>query len=131
VALSTRRKTEAFSLSRVSRTEKAEKRNRLDTHQFPSVRKTGERSPSAAVFLKWELGRYFLAFGWRSGFTAAIECKSKAASAAEVPSMAAPRRGNTGYSCYFITGSALQKHIVIVLNTFIEHRASCFSSVIS
>jgi putative transposase len=36
-----------------------------------------------------------------------------AASAAEVPSMAAPARGNTGYSCYFITASAFQKRNIL------------------
>lgn len=33
--------------------------------------------------------------------------------AAEVPSMAAPRRGNTGYSCYFITASTFQKRNIL------------------
>ncbi len=39
--------------------------------------------------------------------------KGRAASAAEVPSMAAPRRGNTGYSCYFITASTFQKRNIL------------------
>ena len=42
--------------------------------------------------------------------TVALE---QAASAAEVPSMAAPRRGNTGYSCYFITASAFQNRNIL------------------
>ncbi|HEV2117056.1 MAG TPA: transposase [Terriglobales bacterium] len=39
--------------------------------------------------------------------------KARAASAAEVPSMAAHRRGNTGYSCYFITASTFQKQNIL------------------
>jgi putative transposase len=59
-------------------------------------------------------GEHFPAFGWRSGFTAAIKWeKIRAASAAEVLSMAAPRRGNTGCSCYFITASAFQKRNIL------------------
>jgi putative transposase len=39
--------------------------------------------------------------------------KVQAASAAEVSSMAAPRRGNTGYSCYFITASTFEKRNIL------------------
>lgn len=49
------------------------------------------------------------------------------ASAAEVLSMAAPRRGNTGYSCYFITASTFQKRNILQS----DRMASLFVDVLS
>ena len=59
-------------------------------------------------------GKHFLAFGWRSAFSAAVEWQKYARlQPLSVPSMAAPRRGNTGSSCYFITGSTFQKRNIL------------------
>src|SRR6266702_3985947 len=53
-------------------------------------------------------GRNVFALGWRSAFSAAIKFQLRAALAAEV-FYAAPPRGNTGHSVYFITASTFQK----------------------
>ena len=49
------------------------------------------------------------AFGWRSGSPLRYGSEAAEALAAEVRLMAAPHRGNTGYSTYFITASTFQK----------------------
>src|SRR4051812_9257017 len=51
----------------------------------------------------------FYDFGWRSASSTAIKCASERAALAAEVTMAAPQRGNTGYSCYLITGSTFQK----------------------
>src|SRR5947199_10524316 len=53
-------------------------------------------------------GRNVFALGWRSASSAAIKFQLRAALAAEV-FYAAPPRGNTGHSVYFITASTFQK----------------------
>jgi len=73
----------------------------------------GATEPSVPGF---ELGqaKHFLAFGWRGAFSAAIEWqKYKRLQPLRCPPMAAPRRGNTGYSCYFITASTFQKRNIL------------------
>jgi putative transposase len=58
-----------------------------------------------------EAGRLYRRFWVAQRFTAAIGWKHWKALAAEV-SMAAPRRGNTGYSSYFITASTYQRRLI-------------------
>jgi putative transposase len=53
------------------------------------------------------------AFGWRSGSPLRYGCELDAALAAEVRLMAAPHRGKTGYSTYFITTSTFQKQSLL------------------
>ncbi|MFZ0321065.1 MAG: transposase [Candidatus Sulfotelmatobacter sp.] len=72
-----------------------------------------------AVLAQFQIGKlhkiscFWVAQRLRRCDTAA---RVRAALAAEVHSMAAPRRGNTGYSCYFITASTFQKRNILQPN---------------
>ena len=50
-----------------------------------------------------------LAFGWRSALALRFDLSTPAALATDL-TMAAPHRGNTGFSTYFITANTFQKH---------------------
>jgi putative transposase len=62
---------------------------------------------------KWETPNIFCLWVAQRFHRCDKVAKVQAASAAEVPSMAAPPRGNTGHSCYFITASAFQKRNIL------------------
>src|SRR5579863_5501470 len=70
----------------------------------------------SAILAEFQIGKLqkVLAFGWRSAFGAAIELANRQRlQPLGVHSMAAPRRGNTGNGCYFITASTFQKRNIL------------------